>query len=336
MDRAFRIAPSKGGRYTVGMNGPSRLRIVILMHESYRGCHGRYVVELIAELWRSDGHDVVYLYGPGEFVAADVCLVHVDLSVVPDDYLDFARRYPVALNGRVRDVRKSTISRQRVRSADDWEGPVIVKSDLNFGGAPERLADARARGWLARLVRRVDRRVRRRAHAESRESIARHPLDYRIFERFEDVPESIRLRRDLVIERFIAERDGERYCVRNMSFLGERASCVRLAGFNPIVNGQTCDRVENVEPHPEALALRVAMDFDYGKFDYVEVDGRVVLLDANKTVGCDPSILEDPVLAGLRRWRADGLYDLLEAATRDRSGDGSSPSASGSFGASAR
>ena len=323
------------GRYTVRVVRSPRLRIVILMHESYRGCRGRYVIELIADLWRSDGHDVVYLYGTREFVAADVCLVHVDLSVVADDHLDFAQRYPVALNGRIRDIRKSRISRQLVRPGDDWEGAVIVKSDLNFGGAPERLADARARGWIDRLVRRVDRKIRGRADAESRESIARHPLDYRIFDRIADVPESIRSRRELVIERFLAERDGERYCVRNMSFLGERASCVLLAGFNPIVNGRTCDRVENVEPHPDALAMRAEMNFDYGKFDYVVVDGRVVLLDANKTVGCDPSILDDPVLADLRRWRADGLYDLLEATSRE-SNARLAPSRSGSLAAVAR
>jgi hypothetical protein len=96
-----------------------------------------YLVHHLAELWRRDGLEVVYLYGTDRFVPADLVLVHVDLSVVPAEYPEFAAQYPVVLNGRICDIRKTATSRYLVQPGDDWDGPVIVKSNLNCGGYPE-------------------------------------------------------------------------------------------------------------------------------------------------------------------------------------------------------
>ena len=92
-----------------------------------------YAVHYLAEIWRSEGLDVVYLHGVDEFVPADVAIVHVDLSVVPDEYLDFARRYPVAVNGQLKDIRKSTHSTLRVTKASDYGGAVHVTSQRGVG-----------------------------------------------------------------------------------------------------------------------------------------------------------------------------------------------------------
>jgi hypothetical protein len=70
---------------------------------------------------------------------ADILLIHVDLSVVPDEYLEFASRYPIALNKAAKDIRKSLISLNLVRAGDSYSGKVIVKTDLNYGGSPERI-----------------------------------------------------------------------------------------------------------------------------------------------------------------------------------------------------
>ena len=96
-----------------------------------------YLVDNFARFWREDGLEVVYLYGTDWFVPADLVLVHVDLSVVPESYIEFAARYPIVLNGRVRDIGKSAISGYLVHPGDDWDGPVIVKTDLNSGGYAE-------------------------------------------------------------------------------------------------------------------------------------------------------------------------------------------------------
>jgi hypothetical protein len=78
----------------MGSNG---MRVAILFHarERHFGPAG-YLVHHLAELWRQDGLEVVYLYGTDRFVPADLVLVHVGPSVVPEPYLEFAARYPTS------------------------------------------------------------------------------------------------------------------------------------------------------------------------------------------------------------------------------------------------
>ena len=59
-----------------------------------------YVIWHLAKIWFDDGHKILFLFGVQKFVPADICIVHVDLSVVPDEYLEFASRFPVAINGK--------------------------------------------------------------------------------------------------------------------------------------------------------------------------------------------------------------------------------------------
>ena len=95
--------------------------------------------------WREDGHTVIYLFGTRRLIPADLIFVHVNLSVVPDAYLEFASRYPIVINGRIRDIRKSTTEPAATRRS--LGRPVIVKSDLNHGGEPERTL---RHSWLQR------------------------------------------------------------------------------------------------------------------------------------------------------------------------------------------
>jgi hypothetical protein len=91
-----------------------RKRIAVLFHE----CQSEerlplYAIHYLAGFWRADGLEVLYLFGAREHVPADILVVHVDLSVVPDEYLEFAGRYPAAINATVKDIRKSTFSALR-------------------------------------------------------------------------------------------------------------------------------------------------------------------------------------------------------------------------------
>lgn len=269
----------------------------------------RYIVTLLADKWRADGHEVFHLYGTARFVPADLVIVHVDLSIVPQSYLDFAARYPVAVNGRVRDIRKSTYSRELLLTAEShWNGAVIVKSDLNYGGLPERRRlDAPGDGVLLRAFRPALSRL----GVTLPSSAHRGPDAYRIYERLQDVPAATFGDPAVVVQKFVAERDGDDYCVRHFSFLGDRMSFVRLRARSPIVNGTNSAPIERVGPEPELMALRERLGFDYGKFDYVVSEGRPILLDANKTVGCAPNIVDDPELKALRFYRADGLYSYF-------------------------
>src|SRR5438132_12313065 len=92
-----------------------RRTIAILFHENNRKRDlYSYAVTFLAEFWRQDGHRVHPLFGIRKFVPADLLLIHVDLSVVPDAYLEFASRSPIALNNGPKDIRKSPISTNHV------------------------------------------------------------------------------------------------------------------------------------------------------------------------------------------------------------------------------
>ena len=76
----------------------ARRRIAVLFHETDRSRPARrYIVHLLAEYWRQWGHDVCFIYGVQRVEAADLLFVHVDLSVVPEEYLEFASRYAVTV-----------------------------------------------------------------------------------------------------------------------------------------------------------------------------------------------------------------------------------------------
>ena len=97
----------------------------------------------LVKYWREAGYRVTFQFGIKSFIPADIVFVHVDLSVVPNEYLEFAARYPIAINGEIKDIRKTVISENLVKLNDDWQGAVIVKSDLNYAGEPEYLLSYR-------------------------------------------------------------------------------------------------------------------------------------------------------------------------------------------------
>jgi hypothetical protein len=277
--------------------------IAILFHENNRKRHlSTYAIKFLAEFWRQDGNRVRYLFGIRKFVPADLLLIHVDLSVVPGEYLEFASRYPIALNIRVKDIRKSLVSTNLVRSGDPYSGKVIVKSDLNYGGSPERLLRMNRSSWRQLLLGPF---VRNDANGSGLGT----PFDYRIYDSLAAVPRADFERDDIVVEKFLPEKEENFFFVRHYEFLGDRSTCTRLAATGPIVKDQTVIRIEEVEPHPEIAQARKRLNFDYGKFDYVVHNGRPVLLDANKTTGADQ--VSSSRLNARRRHRADGIYSYF-------------------------
>ncbi|MGH7631436.1 MAG: hypothetical protein ACREOF_19030, partial [Gemmatimonadales bacterium] len=184
---------------------------------------------------------------------------------------------------------------------------VLVKSNYKSAGRPDRV---RA-GVAARLCWQVRRRM---ATLLPRSACAlplfNTPRDYRIFARAADVPPAWYQCSDLVVERFLHEREGDGYVVRSYQFLGDRWTCQRMIAPHPIVNASTHVAIEPVEPAPAIERLRCELGFDYGKFDYVMHHGEAVLLDTNKTTGggCLPWTAELDVS---RRHRAEGLYSFF-------------------------
>lgn len=277
------------------------MRIALLFHEKDRDKRlERYYITHLSRHWMDDGHDVVFVFGPAAYVPADVAVVHVNLSIVPEPYLELARRYRVAVNGRVADIRKSTISANLVGRDDGYDGPVIVKSNFNYAGQPERdFAGGLARTGIGRRLARLRARVTGRFEPGAQS-------EYRVYESPTQVPAAHRRDRRLVVERFRPERDGRFYVVHTLHFLGDRLSGARLWSCNPIVTQQNLVGAEREDPHPEVVRWRDEMGFDYGKFDYVVHGDEVTLLDANKTTGAEDTT--DPAKLERRRFMAQGLY----------------------------
>src|SRR5512135_166372 len=112
--------------------------ILVLAHEFDEFVHANYFIKGCFAPWQQMGHSVRVSNGIPATADADVVVLHTDLSVVPQEYLDFAARFPAGVNRNAVDIRKRLVSRFPVRPEDDWRGPVIAKSDFNCGGLPER------------------------------------------------------------------------------------------------------------------------------------------------------------------------------------------------------
>lgn len=278
------------------------LKIAILMHEmDERRDFGPFSIDMLAPFWREDGHEVFHVYGTSKYVPADVVIVHVDLSVVPEAYLEFARRYPIVINGAIRDIRKTTFSDQVVTPADAWNGPVIVKTNDNYGGMPEQIRNKSS------LIHRAARRLHRIFDLK-RDGL----VDYPIFANRREVPRRYFSDSRFIVERFCPEVDAHGlYCTRSLLFLGERSVTLCLRGQNPIVTAATAQSVEEVSADPEMLRARERLRIDYGKLDYVIVNGRPILLDVNKTVGATSRPTTGYDALESRRHRAQGLYDYV-------------------------
>lgn len=267
------------------------------------------MIDELAELWREEGLEVIEIYGIDRFVPADIVILHVDLSVVPPDYLEFTRQYPVALNTGLTDIRKETISLHLLKPGDPYVGPVIVKSNLNYAGAPERkLKEAELRQsafWLKRLQHRIFPFLKKPPPFQSN-------LEYQIFDQVEDVPKSLFNNPDVVVEKFFHYQHEDFYCIHNLYIFGDHQTGVRLMGNHPIVNGRTYKRIDFVDPHSEILEQMANIPLDYGKIDYVFDEGKVVIIDINKTVGDSRKVFQrTPELARFYKTLAAGIHFYL-------------------------
>ena len=251
------------------------IRIVILTHVYDDFRERNFLLRSLAGHWLDAGHDVHLAEGLGNWPDADLAIMHVDLSVVPDAYCAAARRYPVVVNGAAVDMRKRLVSRQLVARNDGWTGPVIVKTDLNYSGVPEKHA--------AECFRRDG-----KPSDLPPGPIVATTRPYSILTSASAVPADIWDDPGFVIERFLPEQDESGYCVRAWVFCGDRERCTRYRGTHPIVKSATIVAHEPAPVPDELRAERVRLGFDYGKFDFVVRDGRAILLDANRTPSAPP------------------------------------------------
>lgn len=268
--------------------------VAILVHQYDSFEKTGYLLKEISEIWRDSGLRVSIVRGIGHRVEADLVILHVDLTVVPDDYLEFLRQYPAVLNGRVANISKSLTSSHLVRRNDGYEGRVIVKTNRNTRGVPEaRLAARRLlprRG--AKMLHNYKSFLQEAAHvagellSSNRAGLFR---DYSIFESARQVPPEVWDDPVLIVEKFLSERRDGLYCLRTWTFFGDREVNALSYSHQPIVKSSNVVRREAVPEVPEALRLRRQdLGFDFGRFDYAIVDGRTILYDTNRTPAIGP------------------------------------------------
>ncbi|MGE5276506.1 MAG: hypothetical protein ACM3SU_05895 [Acidobacteriota bacterium] len=253
-------------------------RIVILVHARDRWAERRpYQIWGIADVWRSWGIEVVVQHGTDRFVDADLVVNHLDLTVVPEPYVRHMARYAAGINRRCVDCSKRVVSTNLLSEGEKWDGPVIVKTNLNYGGALERQV---LRGRLAQTWEDLRLRLSRRPWRIRRQLST---FDYPVLESVAQVPEDVWLNPHLVVERFLPEREGDLYVLRKLTLFGDRWTSRRSFSSSPIVKAGTAIRNEDVEPHPDVFEAARRLGLDRGKVDYVLHDGKAVVLDVNRT-----------------------------------------------------
>jgi hypothetical protein len=256
----------------------------IIHHKNSRlDKHSPYMLNVMRPEWERSGWRVLDVAGYARRIPADVAFMHVDSSLVPKSYQELAASYPIAINGNINDIRKTSYSRNRVLPGDGFEGPVIVKTALNSAGIPE-LSYRYPRRSLRRIFTRIGIRLPGCALPNYPYAI-RGKDDYRIYSSVREVPDEIFNCPDLIVERFMPEMHGGRFCLREWLFFGDVSiNHVELSDDPISTYGESAPHLSEPTP-PELVQLRREMGMHYGKIDYVMNDGIPVLFDINKTVG---------------------------------------------------
>ena len=249
----------------------------------------RFRVAHLARRWEKMGFAVRVTRSLGELRDADLVVPQIDRSVLPRKVRKVLAEHPRVVNRRVSEIRRTSFSENLVSGEDAYEGPVLVKTNANCGGIPERKAARRLP-----LPRRVAfgagaflRAARRTVRARSLSPLARTellmPRRYPVYPKPAAVPPEVFRNPSLVVEKFLPERDGADYVLRSYAFFGPDGFAVRSKGPHRIVKGASGHAPEFVEPHPDVVAVRERLGFDYGKFDYTVHDGEAVVFDVNWT-----------------------------------------------------
>lgn len=264
-------------------------RIAILIHEQDDPQDTPYLIFHAAKLWQQRGIEVETQRGLGPALDVDLAIHQIDLTVTPEAYRQHMAQYPRVLNASVVDISKRRISRHLVHKGDGYEGPVIVKTNENYGGLQELRLHYGSRLPRALVIDR---------------------LRYRLVRSASEIPEQVWNDPTWVVERLLWERAGDLYCLRTWVFLGDVESHSLSFSKAPIVKSHGVVKREQLGAVPAALRQRrQELGFDFGKFDYAMVDGEVVLYDTNRT----PTMgnFQGDVLAPLIEKLAGGIGAFL-------------------------
>jgi hypothetical protein len=281
------------------------LRIAVISHEIDDFENSGYLLNRLAAEWQRRGIEIAIVKGTRQpLPAADLALLHTDITVVGEDYAKIIEHYPRVINGRVRDISKTAFSALLVRRDDGYRGPVIVKTRMNYGGLREMQqrylqGDMNSTISIQRPWRRVE-----------------WLQEYPIFNSPAEVPHGVWQNPKLVVEKFLPERNGAgEYILRIWVFFGDREIYYQCVSNEPVVKSTNTLRRETLDPAqlPESLRdTRSRLGFDYGKFDFGINDGAAGLYDVNRTPGFPPNRSESPEVAANMRLLSAGLDCFID------------------------
>jgi hypothetical protein len=272
------------------------LIINILHHKHHTEMRAKKsIMAQLAKRWQLEGHVVNYLFGCKVYVPADILVLHIDLSETPEQYLTFANRYAKVINLGLTDIRKRTISRNLVAQNDSYSGPVIIKTDLNCGGTPERHLGVTPQTKPFSLFQ----KIKKCFNIKDPASI-QTPSDYLIYSKRLKVPPSVFDNDKLVVEKFLPEKHGDAYYQRRYYFLGDAEYNEIHSTTVPIhatdSDDHCIDYWEEQNIPAQLQAYRKELKADFGKIDYVIRDSQVVVFDINRTPSSG-NIQRDPIAA---------------------------------------
>lgn len=276
--------------------------VAIVVNDTGRFARMHYFIEVLREAWAEMGITSMLVDASGPLAAADAAFLHVNATKVPQVCFDAATTYPTAVNERAKDISKRLVSRRLVKQGDGYEGPVIIKTDGNCGGLPERFEryDAPVIG--------VARRAWDRFAPWQLTGVFRYGT-YPVLDSPAEVSRSTWSNPALVVEQFTPERHGSQYAIRSWTFLGACEINRLTLGPTPVVKrGNGTSTTDAGEVPKEVRAAREHLGLDYGKIDYVVPDGVPIVLDANLTptygAAYAPKVrqLANTLAAGIEPW----------------------------------
>jgi len=181
------------------------VRIVVIVDDVTNFKNKPYFLNLLITEWEKTGFEVVIFDSLKNLPEAEIVIIHVDLTWLPAPYQELSKQYQTVININATDISKRLVSCQKVD--DSYSGPVIVKTNENYGGWAERKIRYKV-PVIGRILSFLD----RRRHWTTTGIIK--GCNYPIYESLDKVPLKIWKNKSFVVERFIAERHDESYALR--------------------------------------------------------------------------------------------------------------------------
>jgi hypothetical protein len=238
-----------------------------------------YLIEPIADAWRQSGRRV-NIRRLGEPACGQIGFLHINRTRIPAELANVARGYAFSINASVLDQTKRNVSTRLINRGARHDGPVIIKTDANAGGAP----DSRKNKKYAGRSRLRDLKLVAQRALPWRVGRTLPHQRYPILPTVDSVPGWVWDRSDLVVEELAIERSDYGYVTRNWLFLGNAERSIICHGKDPVVKRDGTIRVDLSDHVPtEIRALRERLGCNYGKIDWVLTENGPIAFDLNIT-----------------------------------------------------